>query len=84
MAGVARTTAYQVSGEVLLQPGQSSVKFETRVSALLAATTFTVATLGLHVVANFVSPILDFAQVFPRRIGTANGGPIAALTAPRL
>jgi NCS1 family nucleobase:cation symporter-1 len=40
--------------------------------------TFAVATLGINVVANFVSPAFDFANVFPRRIDFKKGGYIAA------
>jgi NCS1 family nucleobase:cation symporter-1 len=37
-----------------------------------------VATLGINVVANFVSPAFDFANVFPRKIDFKKGGYIAA------
>lgn len=46
-----------------------------------AALTFAVATLGINVVANFVSPAFDFANVFPRQINFKRGGYIAALIA---
>ena len=49
--------------------------------ALLAALTFAVATLGINVVANFVSPAFDFANVFPKHIDFKKGGYIAALIA---
>jgi hypothetical protein len=49
--------------------------------ALLAALTFAVATLGINVVANFVSPAFDFANVFPSKIDFKKGGYIAALIA---
>ena len=43
--------------------------------------TFAVATLGINVVANFVSPAFDFANVFPKQIDFKKGGYIAALIA---
>jgi cytosine/uracil/thiamine/allantoin permease len=46
-----------------------------------AALTFAVATLGINVVANFVSPAFDFANVFPRAIDFKKGGYIAACIA---
>ena len=46
--------------------------------ALIAAISFAAATLGINVVANFVSPAFDFANVFPRRIDFKRGGYIAA------
>ena len=54
-------------GEVLLHPEQISAKFDSWFLALLAALTFAVATLGINVVANFVSPAFDFSNVFPQQ-----------------
>ena len=73
--------AYKVYGEVLLHPDQISAKFDSWFLALLAALTFAVATLGINVVANFVSPAFDFSNVFPKQIDFKKGGYIAALIA---
>jgi nucleobase:cation symporter-1, NCS1 family len=81
VAGVTTIAAFQVYGEVLLHPDQISAKFESWFLALLAALTFAVATLGINVVANFVSPAFDFANVFPRQIDFKRGGYIAAVIA---
>ncbi|WP_210529914.1 NCS1 family nucleobase:cation symporter-1 [Rubellimicrobium arenae] len=81
VAGVTTVAAYEVYGEVLLHPEQISAKFDSWFLALLAALTFAVATLGINVVANFVSPAFDFANVFPRQIDFKRGGYIAALIA---
>jgi NCS1 family nucleobase:cation symporter-1 len=81
VAGVTTTAAFTVYGEVLLHPDQISAKFDSWFLALLAAVTFAVATLGINVVANFVSPAFDFANVFPRQISFKRGGYIAALIA---
>lgn len=81
VAGVTTTAAYTVYGEVLIHPDQISAKFSSWFLALVAAVTFAVATLGINVVANFVSPAFDFANVFPRRIDFKKGGYIAALIA---
>ena len=81
VAGVTTIAAYQVYGEVLLHPDQISAKFDSWFLALLAALTFAVATLGINVVANFVSPAFDFSNVFPRHIDFKKGGYIAALIA---
>jgi NCS1 family nucleobase:cation symporter-1 len=78
VAGVTTIAAFTVYGEVLLHPDQISAKFESWFLALLAALTFAVATLGINVVANFVSPAFDFANVFPSRISFKTGGYIAA------
>ncbi len=68
VAGITTIAAFQVYGEVLLHPDQISAKFDSWFLALLAALTFAVATLGINVVANFVSPAFDFANVFPRHL----------------
>ena len=81
VAGITTTAAYAVYGEVLLHPDQISAKFDSWFLALLAALTFAVATLGINVVANFVSPAFDFANVFPRAIDFKKGGYIAAFIA---
>lgn len=81
VAGVTTIAAFDVYGEVLLHPDQISAKFESWFLALLAALTFAVATLGINVVANFVSPAFDFANVFPKGIDFKRGGYIAALIA---
>jgi NCS1 family nucleobase:cation symporter-1 len=81
VAGVTTIAAFTVYGEVLLHPDQISAKFDSWFLALLAALTFAVATLGINVVANFVSPAFDFSNVFPKHINFKKGGYIAALIA---
>ncbi len=81
VAGVTTIAAFDVYGEVLLHPDQISAKFDSWFLALVAALTFAVATLGINVVANFVSPAFDFSNVFPRHIDFKKGGYIAALIA---
>ncbi len=67
VAGITTIAAFQVYGEVLLHPEQISAKFDSWFLALLAALTFAVATLGINVVANFVSAAFDISNVFPKR-----------------
>ncbi|MBV9136695.1 MAG: NCS1 family nucleobase:cation symporter-1 [Hyphomicrobiales bacterium] len=81
VAGMTTTAAFGVYGEVMLHPDEISARFDNWFLALLAALTFCVATLGINVVANFVSPAFDFANVFPRIITFKRGGYIAALIA---
>src|SRR5882724_2301953 len=81
VAGVTTIAAFNVYHEVLLHPDQVSAKFDSWFLALLAAVTFAVATLGINVVANFVSPAFDFSNVFPKYIDFKKGGYIAALIA---
>lgn len=81
VAGVTTIAAWQVYGEVLIHPDQVSAKFDSWVLAAVAALTFCVATLGINVVANFVSAAFDISNTFPRKIGFNRGGYIAALIA---
>lgn len=81
VAGVTTIAAFQVYGEVLLHPEQISAKFDSWVLAAIAALTFAVATLGINVVANFVSSAFDISNVFPRLIDFKKGGYIAAAIA---
>ncbi|MDW6023973.1 NCS1 family nucleobase:cation symporter-1 [Mesorhizobium sp. BAC0120] len=81
VAGVTTIAAFDVYGEVLIHPDQISAKFESWFLALVAALTFAVATLGINVVANFVSPAFDFSNVFPKQIDFKKGGYIAGLIA---
>ncbi|WP_127900461.1 NCS1 family nucleobase:cation symporter-1 [Solirhodobacter olei] len=81
VAGVTTTAGYSVYHEVLIHPDQISSKFSSLFLATLAALTFAVATLGINVVANFVSPAFDFANVFPSKIDFKKGGYIAAAIA---
>ncbi len=71
-------SAFKVYNQVLTDPGAISAKFGSWFFALLAALTFAVATLGINVVANFVSPAYDFANVAPKTIDFKKGGYIAA------
>jgi NCS1 family nucleobase:cation symporter-1 len=81
VAGITTIAAYKVYGEVLIHPDQISAKFDSWFLAALAAFTFCVATLGINVVANFVSAAFDISNTFPKRISFARGGYIAALIA---
>jgi NCS1 family nucleobase:cation symporter-1 len=81
VAGVTTIAAFNVYGEVLIHPDEISAKFDSWFLAALAAVTFAVATLGINVVANFVSPAFDFSNVFPKAIDFRKGGYIAALIA---
>ncbi len=81
VAGVTTTAGFTVYHEVLLHPDQISAKFDSWFLAALAALTFAVATLGINVVANFVSPAFDFSNAYPSKIDFKKGGYIAALIA---
>lgn len=81
VAAMTTASASKVYGEVLLHPEEISAKFGSLFLVALAAITFAVATLGINVVANFVSPAFDFSNLAPKYIDFKRGGLIAAVIA---
>ncbi|MEO8006520.1 MAG: NCS1 family nucleobase:cation symporter-1 [Betaproteobacteria bacterium] len=81
VAGITTIAAFKVYGEVTLHPEQIAAKFDNGYVALLAALTFVVATLGLNVVANAVSPAFAFSNASPKSVDFRKGGYITALIA---
>jgi NCS1 family nucleobase:cation symporter-1 len=48
---------------------------------VVGALTFAIATMGVNIVANFVSPAYDLANIWPKRISFTVGGMISAVAA---
>lgn len=57
----------QIYGEYIFDPIDLVPRIDHPVAIILGAVTFTVATLGINVVANFVSPAYDLANAWPPR-----------------
>ncbi|MFE4834847.1 NCS1 family nucleobase:cation symporter-1 [Arthrobacter sp. NPDC056691] len=72
---------FKVYGEHIYDPVEIVGRIDSIWALLLGAVTFAVATLGINVVANFVSPAYDLANVWPSRIDFRRGGLIAAMIA---
>jgi nucleobase:cation symporter-1, NCS1 family len=70
-----------VYGEYIFDPVDVVGRIDNVLVLLLGAVTFAVATLGINVVANFVSPAYDLANVVPKHIDFKRGGLIAAVVA---
>jgi NCS1 family nucleobase:cation symporter-1 len=68
-----------VFGEYLHDPVEIVARVDNTVAVVLGAATFIVATIGINIVANFVSPAFDFANVSPKHITFIRGGMIAAV-----
>ncbi len=68
-----------VYGELITDPVQTVGQIDNTFAIVLAALTFTTATIGINIVANFVSPAFDFSHVNPQRISWRTGGMIAAV-----
>lgn len=73
--------SFQIYGEHIYDPVDLVGKLDSMTALLLGAVTFTVATIGINVVANFVSPAYDFANAWPEKIDFKRGGLITAFLA---
>lgn len=68
-----------VYGKLITDPVQTVGQIDNTFAIVLAALTFTTATIGINIVANFVSPAFDFSHVNPQKISWRMGGMIAAV-----
>jgi NCS1 family nucleobase:cation symporter-1 len=68
-----------VFGELITDPVETVARLDNAYAVVLGALTFMIATIGINIVANFVSPAFDFSNVNPQRISWRAGGMIAAV-----
>ncbi|WP_241385695.1 NCS1 family nucleobase:cation symporter-1 [Rhodococcus sp. CH91] len=68
-----------VYGELITDPVETVARIDSTFAIVLGALTFTVATIGINIVANFISPAFDFSNVSPQKISWRAGGMIAAV-----
>lgn len=68
-----------VFGELITDPVHTVGKIDSTTAVVLGALTFMIATIGINIVANFVSPAFDFSNVAPQHISWRAGGMIAAV-----
>ncbi|MFG2447200.1 NCS1 family nucleobase:cation symporter-1 [Nocardia fluminea] len=68
-----------VYGELITDPVATVAQIDSTFAIVLGALTFTIATIGINIVANFISPAFDFSNVSPQRISWRAGGMIAAV-----
>ncbi|KIG10449.1 permease for cytosine/purines uracil thiamine allantoin [Burkholderia sp. MR1] len=67
-----------VFGQLITDPVETVGRIDHPTAVILGALTFTIATIGINIVANFVSPAFDFSNVAPRLISWRMGGMLAA------
>lgn len=70
-----------VFGEAIYDPVKVIQKIDNPVVTVIGALAFIVATIGINVVANFVSPAYDFANLAPKYLDFKRGGMITAVLA---
>ncbi|TCK24402.1 NCS1 family nucleobase:cation symporter-1 [Pseudonocardia endophytica] len=68
-----------VFGRLIDDPVETVAQLDSTFAVVLGALTFMVATIGINIVANFVSPAFDFSNVNPQKISWRTGGMIAAV-----
>jgi NCS1 family nucleobase:cation symporter-1 len=78
---VVSAASVKVYGEAVLEPTLLLERVENDFIVLIGAAVFVVATVGVNIVANFVSPAYDLANVWPKYITFKRGGIITAFLA---
>ncbi|WP_369238183.1 NCS1 family nucleobase:cation symporter-1 [Streptomyces sp. R21] len=68
-------------GEAITDPALLVAKVGNTWVLVLGALTFAIATMGVNIVANFVSPAYDLANVWPQKITFKVGGLISTVAA---
>jgi nucleobase:cation symporter-1, NCS1 family len=68
-----------VFGQLVTDPIKTVQLIDTPFAILLGGLTFVTATVGINIVANFISPAFDFSNVNPQKISWRTGGMIAAV-----
>lgn len=69
----------QVFGAAIMDPVLIVEKIGNPIVVMVGSVTFIVATMGINIVANFVSPAYDIANLYPERINFKLGGLIASI-----
>ncbi|NLU82164.1 NCS1 family nucleobase:cation symporter-1 [Rhodococcus sp. HNM0569] len=76
---VTASATLPVYGRLITDPVETVAEMDSVFAVALGLLTFIVATIGINIVANFVSPAFDFSHVAPQKISWRMGGMIAAI-----
>lgn len=71
----------KVFGHMIMDPIEIVSRIDNKWAVVLGSVTFIIATMGINIVANFVSPAYDIANLFPRHVDFKKGGLIASVLA---
>jgi NCS1 family nucleobase:cation symporter-1 len=69
----------KVFGQAIMDPVLIVEKIGNPVVVIVGSVTFIVATMGINIVANFVSPAYDIANLYPEKINFRLGGLITSI-----
>ncbi len=76
---ITTSSTLPVFGQMIIDPVETVSRLDNIYAVVLGAFTFMTATIGINIVANFVSPAFDFSNVAPKLISWRMGGMIAAV-----
>ncbi len=76
---ITTSSTLPVFGQMIIDPVETVSHLDNIYAVALGAFTFMTATIGINIVANFVSPAFDFSNVAPQHISWRTGGMIAAV-----
>lgn len=68
-----------IYGRMITDPVEMVSQIDSTFAVILGGLTFMISTIGINIVANFVSPAFDFSNVAPKHISWRAGGMIAAV-----
>ena len=71
----------KVFGEMIMDPVEIVARVDNKVAVFIGSVTFIIATMGINIVANFVSPAYDIANLFPKHVDFKRGGLITSILA---
>ena len=69
----------KVFGEAIMDPVAIVERIDNPFVVFIGSITFIVATMGINIVANFVSPAYDIANLYPEKINFRTGGLITSI-----
>jgi NCS1 family nucleobase:cation symporter-1 len=78
---IVSAASVQVYGTAVLDPAELLRNVDNQWIVLLGSAVFVIATIGVNIVANFVSAAFDLSNLSPGRISFKTGGIIAAVAA---
>ncbi len=81
VSAVVTAGTFAVYGEFITDPVEVVARLDSIVVLLIGAVTFAIATLGINVVANFVSAAYDLSNVMPKHLDFRRAGLVAAVLA---
>lgn len=76
---VVTSGSYKVYGKFITDPVDVVARMDSVAVLVLGAVTFAIATLGINVVANFVSAAYDLSNLVPRKMDFRTAGLVAAV-----